>query len=191
MNTPIERRAFLQRALGCAATCLAAASLPDSLAAAPAGSVPPPDTATATAVAVHDWLTQFVTREEKNLDRAAVVKLLEQRGRFCCARLDFRRKLVADSHGDVDELVRLMGQIVGPANCRRDGDTITLVYPSGKCGCGWSPKRDPSPDDPYCDCSKANNQRLFEIVSGRPVQARVTDSPRRNGKPCRFVIQLG
>ena len=153
MNTPIERRAFLKRALGCTAGCLAAASLPDALAAAPAESGPPPDTAAT--VAVHDWLTQFVTREEKNLDRAAVVKLLEQRGRLCCARLDFRRKLVADSHGDVDELVRLMGKIVGPANCRRDGDTVTLVYPSGKCGCGWSPKRDPSPDDPYCDCSKA------------------------------------
>ena len=112
-------------------------------------------------------------------------------------RKDLLKHMILELHDGVapeavkGQLVRLMGQIVGPANCRRDGDTVTLVYPSGKCGCGWSPKRDPSPDDPYCDCSKANNQRLFEIVSGRPVQARVTDSPRRNGKPCRFVIQLG
>lgn len=187
MNTPMERRTFIQRTLGCAATCLAAASLPSSLAAETVA--PPADTARA--VAIHDWLTQFVTSEEKSLDRAALVKLLEQRGRFCCARLDFRQKLIADSHGDVDELVRLMGKIVGAENCRREGDTVTLVYPTDQCGCGWSPKRAPSPDDPYCDCSKANNQRLFEIVSGRPVRVAVTDSPRRTGKPCRFVIQLG
>ena len=194
MNTPIERRAFLKNALCCGAACLAAASLPASLAAAPAESapapapIPPPDAATA--ATIHDWLTQFITREEPNLDRAALLKLLEQRGRLCCARLDFRRKLVADSHGDVDELVRLMGKIVGPENCRREGDTVTLVYPVQKCGCGWSPVRPPAPDDPYCECSRANNQRLFEIVSGRVVQAQVTDSPRRNGRPCRFVIRL-
>jgi hypothetical protein len=192
MSKSIDRRTFFQNTLCCAATCVGLASLPTVLTAAE-GETPSPTSAgdPAKAAAIHDWLTQFIRTEETNLDRATLVKLLEQRGRQCCARLDFRQKLVADSAGDVDKLVELMGKIVGAENCRREGDTITLVYPTDKCGCGWSPKREPSPDDPYCDCSKANNQRIFEVVSGRPVTAQVTDSPRRNGKPCRFVIQLG
>ncbi len=51
-------------------------------------------------------------------------------------------------------------------------------------------KRPPSPDDPYCDCSKANNQALFETVTGKPARVEVTESPRRGGSRCRFVIHL-
>jgi hypothetical protein len=66
-----------------------------------------------------------------------------------------------------------------------------LIYPAGKCVCGWSPQREPSADDPYCDCSKANNQLLFETVAGRPVRVKMAESPRRGGAHCRFLIYLG
>jgi hypothetical protein len=93
--------------------------------------------------------------------------------------------------GDVDRLVEMMGQIVGRENCRREGKLVTLIYPSGQCVCGWSPKRAPMPDDPYCECSKANNQLLFETVCGKPVHVEVADSPRRHaGARCRFFIHL-
>jgi hypothetical protein len=99
--------------------------------------------------------------------------------------------LIQDSQGSVDNLVKLMGKIVGDANCQRKGDTVTLVYPSGKCGCGWSPMRASTPDDPYCECSKANNQLLFETVAGKAVRVEVTESPRRGGAVCRFLVHLG
>lgn len=181
----MDRKTFLRSSLCCAAL----AACPGSLMAATTENVPKPDGQNA--ATVHDWLTSFLGREEKNLDRAALIKLLEERGRLCCRRLDFRQKLIADSNGDVDKLVALMGQIVGPENSTREGDTVTLIYPSGKCGCGWNPKREPVADDPFCECSKANNQALFETVSGRPVHAEVVESPRRGGKQCRFVIRLG
>lgn len=187
MNTAIDRKTFL-KTLGCAAPCVvlgAGSSVLHAAASEPAGPSDAEKAAT-----VHDWLTPFIQREEPNLDRATLVKLLEERGQLCCRRLEFRRKLVEESQGNVDKLVELMGKIVGPENCQREGNTVTLVYPVDKCGCGWSPKREPRPDDPYCECSKANNRTLFEIVSGKPVQAEVLDSPRRTGKPCRFVLQL-
>ncbi len=124
------------------------------------------------------------------MDRAALVRLLEERGRLCCHSLEFRRRLYAESRGDLDALVTLMGKIVGPANCRREGDTVTLVYPMGKCGCGRSPVRAPVADDPYCECSKANNRELFSLVAGRPVRVEVVESPRRGGGVCRFLIHL-
>ena len=142
------------------------------------------------AAAVRQFLTDFLIREETTLNKDARLKLMQQRGSACCRTLDFRQKLISDSNGDLDKLVELMGKIVGPANCRREGDLITLVYPVDKCVCTANPVRPASPDDPSCDCSAANNRTLFETVRGKPVTVKVVDSPRRNGKNCRFLIQL-
>ncbi|HUL52451.1 MAG TPA: hypothetical protein VLT83_03470 [Opitutaceae bacterium] len=189
MNTAIDRKTFLKNSLSCAAGCLALATCPSVLHGAPAAPAAGPDAQSATTIL--DWLSPFIVREERNLSRADLIKLLEERGRLCCRSLDFRQKLVAESQGDTDKLVALMGRIVGAENCRREGDTIVLVYPMTKCGCGRTPQRAPAADDPYCECSKANNQKLFEIVSGRPVRVEVLESPRRGGSCCRFRIQLG
>ena len=142
------------------------------------------------AAAVRRFLTDFLVEEESTLDRDALLKLMEQRGRACCRTLDFRQKLIADSNGSLDKLVELMGKIVGAENCRREGDTVTLIYPVDHCVCGLNPKRPVSPDDPYCNCSAANNRLLFETMSGKPVSVKVTESPRRTGKNCRFIIRL-
>jgi len=141
--------------------------------------------------AVRQFLSDFLKKEESSLNHETLLKLMQQRGRACCRALEFRQKLIADSGGSVDKLVDLMGKIVGADNCRREGDTVTLVYPVTKCVCGWSPERPPTPDDPYCNCSAANNQALFESVSGKPVTVKVMESPRRGGVHCRFNIHLG
>ncbi len=143
------------------------------------------------ASAVRQFLTDFLSAEDATLDHDALLKLMQQRGRACCRALEFRQKLIEESHGSVDRLVELMGKIVGAENCRREGNTVTLIYPAGKCVCGWNPQRPVSPDDPYCDCSAANNQLLFETVSGKPVNVKVAESPRRGGLHCRFIIHLG
>jgi hypothetical protein len=140
--------------------------------------------------AVRQFLSDFLRDEEKKLDRATVVKLMKQRGRACCRNLKFRQELIAQSAGSVDKLIELMGKIVGPANCTRTNNTITLVYPVSKCVCGWSPERPPMPDDPYCECSAENNRTLFETVAGTSVSARVLTSPRRGGEHCTFEIKL-
>ena len=141
--------------------------------------------------AVRQFLSDFIAREETNLSRDTLLKLMQERGRACCRALEFRQKLIDDSQGNLDKLVELMGKIVGPENCRREGDRITLIYPTGKCVCGWSPARPPDPDDPYCNCSAANNQLLFATVSGKPVEVKVLESPRRGGPHCRFDIHVG
>ena len=140
--------------------------------------------------AVRQFLSDFLRDEEKNLDRATLVKLMKQRGRACCKNLKFRQDLIAESAGDLDKLVELMGKIVGAANCTRSGNTVMLVYPVSKCVCGWSPERAPMPDDPYCECSAENNRTLFETVAGRPVSAKVVTSPRRGGERCTFELKF-
>jgi len=142
------------------------------------------------AAAVRHFLSDFLKKEDSTLDSNTLLKLMEQRGSACCRALEFRQKLIADSNGSIDKLVELMGKIVGPTNCLREGDFITLIYPTEKCVCGWNPTRPTSPNDPYCNCSAANNRTLFETVRGKPVSVKVVESPRRGGKNCRFLIQL-
>jgi hypothetical protein len=184
----MNRKAFLKGALGCAAGCMASPFCSGPLQAAPGQPGAPPSAHEA--AFLRSWLNQFVQREESQLERGTLIKLLEERGRACCLALDFRQKLVKDSQGSVEKLIELLGKIVGPENATRQGNDVILIYPVAKCGCGWNPQTAPAPDDPYCDCSKANNQRLFEIVGGKPVKVEVTESPRRGGSHCRFVIHL-
>lgn len=141
--------------------------------------------------AVRGFLSEFLSEEDANLDQATLLKLMQRRGQACCRALDFRQKLIDDSHGDVNKLVELMGKLVGAENCTRAGDTVTLVYPVDHCVCGWNPKRPVNAKDPYCDCSAANNQLLFSTVMGKPVSVKVAESQRRNGARCRFIVHLG
>jgi hypothetical protein len=142
------------------------------------------------AAAVRQFLSGFLAQEEATLDRPALVKLMQQRGQACCRALQFRQGMIQQSQGSLDKMVELMGKIVGAENCRRSGDTVNLVYPVTKCVCGWSPSRPPTPDDPYCECSAANNQLLFQSVTEKKVTVKVLESPRRGGTNCRFLIHL-
>jgi hypothetical protein len=140
--------------------------------------------------AVRQFLSDFLRSEEETLDRATLVKLMQQRGRACCRNLKFRQDLIEQSGGNVDRLVELMGKIVGPDHCTRSENTVTLVYPVTKCVCGWNPERPPTSDDPYCECSAENNRTLFETVAGKPVSVKVLTSPRRGGEHCTFQLNL-
>jgi hypothetical protein len=141
---------------------------------------------------LREWLSEFVAKNEPELSRNDAVKLLEERGRACCRALEFRQKMIRDSNGSLEKLVELMGKVVGPENCRLEGNQVTLIYPVNKCVCGWSPQRAVAQaDDPYCECSKSNNQYLFETVTGKKVRAQVTESPRRGQAHCKFVLQVG
>jgi len=142
------------------------------------------------AAAVRGFLSEFLSQEDANLDHATLLKLMQRRGQSCCRALDFRQKLIDDSNGSMDKLVELMGKIVGPENCTRAGNTVTLIYPVDHCVCGWNPQRPVDPKDPYCDCSAANNQLLFSTVAGKPVTVKVAESQRRNKARCKFIIQL-
>jgi hypothetical protein len=184
-EVPMDRKTFLKSlvVLGAAVPC-------GRLAAAADDGKCKDSKCTEDAGAVRQFLSDFLRDEEKNLDRATLVKLMQQRGRACCRNLKFRQDLISQSAGNVDRLVELMGKIVGPANCTRSKDTITLVYPVSKCVCGANPERPASADDPYCECSAENNRTLFETVAGTHVSARVITSPRRGGEHCTFELKL-
>ena len=181
----MDRKTFLKSlvVIGAAAPC-------GSIAGALAKGKCEEAQCTSDAGAIRQFLSDFIRDQEKSLDRVTLVKLMQERGRACCRNLKFRQALIDQSAGNADKLVELMGKIVGPANCTRAGNTITLVYPVTKCVCGWNPERAPMPDDPYCECSAENNRTLFETVARKPVSAKVLTSPRRGACTARFNSRL-
>ena len=181
----MDRKTFLKSliVLGAAAPCM---SFP---AAAKSGKCEDAQ-CTSDAGAVRQFLSDFLRDQENELDHATLVKLMRERGRACCRNLKFRQDLIDQSAGNLDKLVELMGKIVGPPNCTRSGNAITLVYPVTKCVCTANPDRPPTPDDPYCECSAENNRTLFETVAGKQVSARVLESPRRGGVHCTFQLTV-
>lgn len=68
------------------------------------------------AKAVRQFLSDFLLKEETELNHDTLVKLMEQRGRACCCALEFRQKMIQDSQGNLDklvEVVRLFEAVVG------------------------------------------------------------------------------
>jgi len=185
----MDRKTFLKSLAATTVTLPCLSHAANSNTAAEAGKCPDAK-CLSDANAVRKFLSDFLAKEEPSLSSDTLLKLMRERGRACCRALEFRQKLIDDSAGNIDKLVELMGKIVGPENCRREGDRIILIYPVAKCVCGWSPDRPPSPNDPYCNCSAANNQLLFATVSGKPATVKVVESPRRGGLHCRFDIHL-
>ena len=181
----MDRKTFLKSliVLGAAAPCM---SMPASEKTGKCEDAQ----CTSDAAAVRQFLSGFIREQETSIDRATLVKLMRERGRACCRNRKFRQDLIDQSAGNLDKLVELMGKIVGPPNCTRSGNTITLVYPVTKCVCGGNPDRPPMPHDPYCECSAENNRILFETVAGKPVTSKVIESPRRGGVHCTFQLTL-
>lgn len=184
----MDRKTFLRSTLKGAVAGVALSCCPGRICAEETACSKP--TAADDAGAVRQWLSDFCAKNEGKIDRRVLIQLLEERGRACCTNLSFRQHLIEGSAGSLEKLVELMGKIVGPENCKLEGKTVTLTYPVDKCVCGWSPVRAADPNDPYCDCSKANNQHLFEVVAGRPVHARVVESQRRTKTRCKFILEV-
>ena len=106
----MDRKTFLKSlvAAGAALPCFASASTQETGKCDNAAC-------TSDANAVRQFLSDFIQKEESTLDRNAVVKLMQQRGRACCRALKFRQELIEKSAGSTDKLVELMGNIVGAA----------------------------------------------------------------------------
>jgi hypothetical protein len=114
---------------------------------------------------LRDWLSNFVAKEEPKLGHEAVVKLLEERGRACCRSLDFRQKLIKDSNSSLERLVELMGKIVGPENCRLEGNKL-FIPPTAVAVAGVRNVRLP-PTIPTASARKRTISTFSRLSRGR------------------------
>jgi hypothetical protein len=130
----IDRRSIMDRRAILKSLAATTAALPIL-----SGAATTPDTGkcdspacSSDASAVRQFLSDFLRKEEFNLDRKPLVKLMQERGRACCRALTFRQDLITNSKGDVDKPGGTHGKNCGSGELhpRRQHDHPHL--PSGK-----------------------------------------------------------
>jgi hypothetical protein len=134
-----------------------------------------------------DVIDQQLTPEQRTA-------LMEANGRACYRNAHGTGKLP----GGLDELVRRI-QGYGPDIIRREGNTIHFRYVQNPAGlkvedgyrlCPLVEQGPPGLSGTFCQCSVGYVREMFSSAAGKPVKVELTESLKRGGKSCRFVIQV-
>ena len=133
-----------------------------------------------------DWIKTLMSDMDSQLDEGTRVKLMEQSGR-ACARQGAVNAAIA-CKGNLDKFLESMRKWVGEDNVRRDGNRIHLVY--SKCLCPLVQSGSERLSDTYCNCSRGWVKEMCETVLAKPVDVQLTESIKRGGKACRFIVSV-
>jgi predicted hydrocarbon binding protein len=135
---------------------------------------------------VQDWVKTLVGNMDRQLDEGTRVRLMELSGR-ACARQGAINTATA-CKGNLDKFLVAMKKWIGEDNVRRDGNKIHLVY--SKCLCPLVQSGAEKLSDTYCNCSRGWLKEMYETVLGKPVDVQLTESIKRGGKACRFIVRI-
>ncbi len=133
-----------------------------------------------------DWVRALMTGMDNQLEEGTRVKLMESSGRACARRGAIKAAL--ECKGDLDQFLATMKKWVGAENVHRNGKKVQLVY--SKCLCPLVQSGSERLSDTYCNCSRGWVKEMFEAVCEREVGVELTESIKRGGKVCRFIVQV-
>ena len=132
------------------------------------------------------WVKNLIASIDENLNEKTKIKLMESCGR-ACAREEAKQSAKA-CRSDVEKFLSTMKKWIGKENVKKDGKTVTLVYP--KCFCQLVADGPSKLPNTYCYCSQGWLKEMFETVVGKPVSVKLIDSIKRGAKTCTFTIRL-
>ena len=178
----MERKEFLRASLCLGAFCGAGPALAQEGKPAPAPVTPCDEKAAFARV----WITRFMQSLDAQIDEPRRLALMEARGRSCARGGAI--KLAEASKGNVDKLLSSLAGHLGPEGARREGNVVTIAYPTCFCPLVSEVKEELSPT--YCQCSVGWLKEMFETVSGKPVKVEALETVKRGGRTCRFNVVL-
>ncbi len=183
----MNRRQFLDRAVGSAGCCAAFAWFGDPVLAqtqAPAPPAPDPDKQF-----IQNWLADLMEAIDGNTEEPMKARLIGLCGRACFERFDFKRTWAVEGRGDVEKLIAALKKNF---RVEREGNLVHIRYGlvAKGCYCPAAKYRPPKPNDIHCYCSRGSHQAVWETALGRPINVELVESVRRGGKTCHFVVHL-
>ena len=178
----MERKEFLRASLCLGASCGAGPALGQE-GKPGAAPVTPCDEKAAFA---RSWIKHFMASLDAHIDEPRRLALMEARGRSCAR--GGAVKLAEAAKGSVDKLLSSLAGHLGPEGARREGNVVTIAYPTCFCPLVSEVKEGLSPT--YCQCSVGWLKEMFETVSGRPVKVDALETVKRGGRTCRFNVVL-
>ncbi len=140
------------------------------------------------------YIKRFMDVMDAQLTPEQRAALMEANGR-ACYRGSHQRKFP----GSPDEYVAMLREKFGPEMIRKEGNKIYFRYISnpaglrtddGYCLCPLVEKGPVGLSGTYCNCSVGYVGEMFSQIAGKPVKIELTESVKRGGKACRFVITV-
>jgi hypothetical protein len=138
---------------------------------------------------VENWLADLLDSMEKNTDRATCEKIVGGCGVACYERHQFKKDIAIAGKGDLDKLIAAYKKNF---EIWKEDDKVHIRYGevSKQCYCPAANYRASKPDDIHCECTRNTHKAVFEAALGRPFRVEVTESLRRGGKTCHFIVYL-
>jgi hypothetical protein len=178
----MERKEFLRASLCLGAFCGAGSASAQEGKAAAAPVTPCDEKAAFARV----WITRFMESLDAHVEEPRRLALMEARGRSCARGGAI--KLAEAAKGSVDKLLSGLAGHLGPEGARREGNVVSIVYPTCFCPLVSDVKEGLSPT--YCQCSLGWLKEMFETVSGGPVRVDAVETVKRGGRTCHFRVTL-
>ncbi len=138
---------------------------------------------------VENWLADLLDSMDKLLDHDTQVKLIENCGRACYNRFQFKKDIAAKGSGNVDKLIEAYSQNF---EIWKDGENVHIRYgkKSPGCYCPAAKYREPKTNDLHCECTRTTHQTIFETALGKPFKVDIAETVRRGGQTCHFIVHL-
>ena len=140
------------------------------------------------------WVKRMMTVVDSQLDPSSRERLLENMGRACYIAQHGPRPAEVPA-GSLDRLIARLKKWAGEEGVRRAENAIHFTYgPAGadkrRCLCPMVESITEGLSPTYCQCSTGYVREMFEQATGKSVEVTLTESLKRGGKACRFLIQL-
>jgi hypothetical protein len=140
------------------------------------------------------WVKRLMAVVDSQMGLRSREKLMESNGRACYAAQHGQRpdKISTDA---LDQLISRLKKWTGEEGLRREKEVIRFTYGPGgagekRCLCPLVANIPSGLSATYCHCSVGYVTEMFERATGKPAKVTLTESLKRGGKACRFLIQV-
>jgi len=138
---------------------------------------------------VENWLSDLLSSMEKHIDRKTQEKIVGGCGKACFERHQFKKDIAVAGSGDLNKLIEAYKKNF---EVWKEDNKVHIRYGevSEKCYCPAANYRTSKPDDIHCECTRNTHKAVFEAALGKPFRVEISESLRRGGKTCHFIVYM-
>ena len=137
-----------------------------------------------------DWLSKLLSNLNQNLDEEHLREIIKKSSVVHYNNMNMDAML-SDFHGDLDKFIRYIEGAWG-WEIHYDESAKVLLVDENKdyCVCPILAHKKDVDTSAICYCSEGFAEKMFSVVTGLPVKARVVSSVRKGDKSCKYRIEI-
>ncbi len=137
-----------------------------------------------------DWLSALISNLNQEIEEDQLRRIIKKSSATHFNDLNMST-LLSDYIGDLEKFIKYLESSWGwKVSYNKTTGTIIADENKDSCVCPVLEHRKGLDTSAICYCSEGFAEKMFSVVTGVPVKARVISSIRRGGKSCRYKIDL-